>query len=73
MVKSGSSYLSQSELPLTFGLGKPKDGRTVSIEVVWPSRKKELLSNIKPNQFLTIEEGKGIISAQPIVFAGPQH
>ena len=23
MVKSGSSYLSQSELPLTFGLGKP--------------------------------------------------
>ena len=23
MVKSGSSYLSQSELPVTFGLGKP--------------------------------------------------
>ncbi len=28
MVKSGSSYLSQSELPLTFGLGKPEPGRT---------------------------------------------
>jgi ASPIC and UnbV len=36
-VKTGSSYLSQSELPLTFGLGKPQDGKTVSIEIVWPS------------------------------------
>ena len=25
MVKTGSSYLSQSELPLTFGLGKPEE------------------------------------------------
>jgi enediyne biosynthesis protein E4 len=37
MVKTGSSYLSQSELPLTFGLGKPEDGKTVSLEIVWPS------------------------------------
>ena len=29
MVKSGSSYLSQSELPLTFGLGKPDAGRLI--------------------------------------------
>jgi hypothetical protein len=35
MVKSGSSYLSQSELPLTFGLGKPSEGKVVSVEVVW--------------------------------------
>jgi hypothetical protein len=68
MVKSGSSYLSQSEMPLTFGLGKPDDGRVVSLEIVWPSGKSDTLKGIKPNQFITVEEGKGIISAQPIVF-----
>ena len=68
MVKTGSSYLSQSELPLTFGLGKPSAGKTVELEVIWPSGKKEAISNIKPNQFITIEEGKGIIAARPIPF-----
>ena len=72
MVKSGSSYLSQSEFPLTFGLGKPLDGRVVSLEFVWPSGRKESATNIKPNQFLTVQEGKGIVSAQPIVFSRPQ-
>ncbi len=37
MVKSGSSYLSQSELPLTFGLGKPGSVSEVSLEIEWPS------------------------------------
>jgi hypothetical protein len=69
MVKSGSSYLSQSELPLTFGLGKPEDGKTVKLDIRWPSGSKDSISNIKPNQFITIQEGKGIISAQPIVFS----
>jgi hypothetical protein len=67
MVKSGSSYLSQSEMSLTFGLGRPDDGRVVSLEIVWPSGKTDTLKGIKPNQFITVEEGKGIISAQPIV------
>ncbi len=69
MVKSGSSYLSQSELPLTFGLGKPEDGKTVKLEVRWPSGRKDLIADVKPNQFITIQEGKGIVSAQPIVFS----
>jgi enediyne biosynthesis protein E4 len=69
MVKTGSSYLSQSELPLTFGLGKPEDGNTVSIEILWPSGQKDKISDIKPNQFITVKEGKGITSAQPIVFS----
>jgi len=68
MVKDGSSYLSQSELPLTFGLGKPDGDKPVSLEIVWPGGKKEAVENIKPNQFITLEEGKGMISAQPIVF-----
>ena len=69
IVKSGSSYLSQSELPVTFGLGKPDEERTVSLELVWPSGKKDSIANIKPNQFVTVQEGKGIIAQQPIVFA----
>jgi hypothetical protein len=69
MAKSGSSYLSQSEMPLTFGLGKPEEGRAVTIEIAWPSGKKESLARIKVNQFITVQEGKGVIAAQPIVFA----
>ena len=72
MVKDGSSYLSQSQLPLTFGLGKPRPGKTVRLEVAWPSGRKESIANIQPNQFLTLKEGKGIISAQPIVFSRSQ-
>lgn len=66
MVKTGSGYLSQSEMPLTFGLGTPAQGKTVSLEIVWPSGRKESISNIKPNQFITLKEGSGIVSAEPI-------
>ena len=69
MVKSGSSYLSQSELPLTFGLGKPQEGKLVNVEIVWPSGRKETLTAVKPNQFLVVGEGKGITSAEPVVFS----
>lgn len=69
MVKTGSSYCSQSELPLTFGLGKPEEGTTLTIEIIWPSGQREAYADIKPNQSLTIQEGKGIISAEPIVFS----
>ncbi len=72
MVKSGSSYLSQSEMPLTFGLGKPDDGKTVSLDIVWPSGKKESIADIKPNQTITLKEGSGIVSATPIKVTVPQ-
>jgi hypothetical protein len=65
MVKSGSSYLSQSEMPLTFGLRKPEEGKTLTLQIVWPSGKTDSLTGIKPNQFITVQEGKGIIAAQP--------
>jgi hypothetical protein len=69
VVKSGSSYCSQSELPLTFGLGKAD--KVTSIEVVWPSGRVDVASDVNANQFITIQEGKGIVAAQPIVFARP--
>jgi hypothetical protein len=67
MVKTGSSYLSQSELPLTFGLGKPSDS-PVSVSIAWPSGHKENLSGVKRNQFIVIHEGKGIVSSQAIAW-----
>lgn len=71
MVKDGSSYLSQSELPVTFGLGKPDTNKAVSLEIVWPSGRKESVADIKPNQAITLEEGKGMIAAEPILFSRP--
>jgi hypothetical protein len=56
---------------LTFGLGTPQAGRTVGLEIVWPSGQKDSLSKIGANQFITVEEGSGIISARPIVLGKP--
>jgi hypothetical protein len=63
MVKTGSSYLSQSELPITFGLGKPQPGKTVTLEIVWPSGQHDSIPNLQPNQSITIREGKGVVFA----------
>lgn len=71
MVKTGSSYCSQSELPLVFGLGPPEEGRTLSLEIVWPSGQKDTIADIKANQSVTVQEGKGITSASAIVFTKP--
>jgi hypothetical protein len=62
MLRSGSSYLSQSELVLTFGLGDAT--RADSVEVQWPSGQVEKLSGVAADQTVTIEEGKGIVGAR---------
>ncbi|HWP44199.1 MAG TPA: CRTAC1 family protein [Blastocatellia bacterium] len=69
MVKTGSSYCSQNEMPLTFGFGKAE--KALAVEIVWPNGTKQTLSDIAANQEITIEEGKGITSANPIVFTRP--
>ncbi len=53
-VKSGSSYCSQSELTTIFGI----NGDTVieSIEVFWLSGEVSELSNVQPNQKISIKE-----------------
>jgi hypothetical protein len=68
MVRTGSSYCSQSELPLVFGLGKPEEGTTLTIEITWPGNQKDRIADVKPNQIVTVQEGKGATSAEPIVF-----
>jgi enediyne biosynthesis protein E4 len=69
MVKTGSSYLSQSELPVVFGLGKPEPGKTVNLEVLWPSGQKTSLTALQPNQSIIVQEQKGMVAAQPITFS----
>ena len=60
IVHSGSSYLSQSELVLTFGLGDKT--KADSIEVQWPSGQVDKASNVGAGQTVTIQEGKGIVA-----------
>jgi len=59
-VRSGSSYCSQSDLALTFGLGS--DPQVTSLEIQWPSGTKQKLTNIAANQFITVDEEKGIVA-----------
>ena len=61
-VHSGSSYLSQNDLRLHFGLNK----NTVidKLELNWPSGKKQQFTNLKANQILQIHEENGLINAQ---------
>jgi enediyne biosynthesis protein E4 len=58
MVKGGSSYLSQSELPLTFGLGKRDHIDRIVID--WPSGRTEEYRNLAPGRCYECTEGKGI-------------
>ncbi len=60
MVKSGSSYLSQSELPLTFGLGR--FDRVDRLEIRWPSGASEDYKDLTAGRTYTCVERKGINS-----------
>jgi enediyne biosynthesis protein E4 len=64
MVKTGSSYLSQSELPLTFGLGTATGARDV--EIAWAGGKVEHVGPVNANEMITVEEGRGIFSRAPL-------
>jgi hypothetical protein len=58
LVKGGSSYLSQSELPVTFGLAKRDKIDRVTIE--WPSSRTEEYKNLAAGQTYDCVESKGI-------------
>jgi enediyne biosynthesis protein E4 len=63
MLRSGSSYLSSSELILTFGLAQRDKAET--IEIRWPSGQVDHLSSVAAGQTVTATEGKGQTSARP--------
>jgi hypothetical protein len=60
-VRSATSYLSQNDLRLHFGLGALE--RVDGIEVRWPTRpgKVETIGPVPSARFLTIREGSGIV------------
>ncbi|MFQ6042714.1 MAG: ASPIC/UnbV domain-containing protein, partial [Candidatus Poribacteria bacterium] len=53
-VRSGSSFLSQNDLRLHFGLDKHEKA---AVEIRWPSGLVERFEDVAANQFLTITEG----------------
>ena len=62
-VMSGSSYYSQDDLRLHFGLGRA--ARADIVEIAWPSGIKETVRDLSANHVFTIQESKGIVSRRP--------
>ena len=56
-VRSGGSYISQSDLRLHFGLGGAKQ---CSLEIHWPSGQMDKIADAPVNKIVTIVEGKGV-------------
>ena len=63
MVRSGSSYCSQSQMAPTFGLGA--DTLVQTLEVEWPSGARQRFTNVPVNQVVTVDESRGIVPAAP--------
>jgi len=62
-VRSSGSYISQNDLRLHFGLEKRE--KVDLIEIRWPGGQVERIESLPVNQFLTIQEGKGLIKQTP--------
>jgi len=70
-VRSGGSYLSQSDVRLHFGIGAHE---TVdSVEITWPSGLKETLKNLAADKFYCVLEGQGVVPREKIVPAAVKH
>jgi hypothetical protein len=63
-VRSGSSYLSQNDMRLHFGLGKAT--KADEVEIRWPSGKLESIKGLAADKFYSVLEGEGIVAAEKI-------
>ena len=61
-VTSGSSYYSQNDFRLHFGLGHAS--KADSVELIWPSGLKESFQNLPANRLFVLQETKGIIDTR---------
>ena len=61
-VMSGSSYYSQNDLRLHFGLGKAN--KVDDLAIAWPSGLKETFKHLPVNQFVVVEETGGIVDSR---------
>ena len=62
MMRSGSSYLSASELVLTFGLAQRE--KAESVEILWPSGQVDRLKDVAAGETIVATEGKGITASR---------
>ena len=62
MLRSGSSYLSASELVLTFGLAQKEKAEI--IEIRWPSGQIDRLVNVAAGETISVTEAKGILASR---------
>jgi hypothetical protein len=60
-VRCGGSYLSGSDLRLLFGLGNSL--LTHQLEILWPSGNVDRLTDVRADQFVVIQEGRGQIAS----------
>jgi hypothetical protein len=58
-VRSGSSYCSQSDLAVTFGLGRERVARTVRL--IWPSGTVDELHDVAADRALIVREGSATV------------
>jgi hypothetical protein len=63
-LSSGSSYLSSSELVLTFGLGSHE--KADAVDLYWPSGQIDHLAGIAANQIVTVKEGQGVVTSKAL-------
>ena len=56
IVRTGSSYCSQSEMTVTFGVGKNE--RVTQLEILWPSGEIDQYVELEANQRIEIVEGE---------------
>ena len=56
-VRSGSSYSSNNDMRLHFGLGRATS--VASIEVRWPSGRDEVFPGVAADQIISLKEGSG--------------
>ncbi len=61
-IAGGGSYLSQSDLRASFGLGKAKVADLV--EITWPGGQRQTFRNVDADKFYLIEEGKDQLAPQ---------
>ena len=69
-VKTGSSYLSQSELTVTFGLGASQQPKELLVK--WPSGTVDKVTAPQPGRVLVIKEGQGSVSAKTTAAPRPR-
>jgi enediyne biosynthesis protein E4 len=63
-VRSGSSYLSQNDMRLHFGLGKA--AKVDELEIRWPSGKTETIKGLAADKFYALLEGEGVVPAEKV-------